>query len=97
MPTLDNLKVQNPRLKLIEFFPDDPVVPVCDCVLDVVRGRVDKDARIVPRPRLDPGVLVDRTELLELPVGDRCGQMNEKCRHFLANWHQIEVFRFTLR
>ena len=46
-------------------------VPVGEGVLDVVAGGVDEDATLVPGPRLDADVLVDRAQVLQLTVADR--------------------------
>jgi len=49
---------------------DDAVVAVQKGVLDVVEGRVDEDAEVVPRAALDAHSLVQDAELLELAVAD---------------------------
>ena len=46
-------------------------IPVGEGVLDVVAGGVDEDATLVPGPRLDADVLMDRAQVLQLTVADR--------------------------
>ena len=58
--------------------PDDPVIAVGDGVLDVVGRRVDEDAGVVPGSRLDPGVLVNGAEQLELLVADVDGVLGQQ-------------------
>ena len=45
--------------------------PVGEGVFDVVAGGVDEDAALVPRAALHSDVLVDRAQVLQLPVADR--------------------------
>ena len=57
---------------------NDSVIAVGDGVLDVVGRRVDEDAGVVPGSRLDPGVLVDGAEQLQLLVADVDGVLRQQ-------------------
>jgi len=45
-------------------------LPIGESVFDVVRGGVDEHPRLLPSSRLDPDVLVDGGQRLELTVAD---------------------------
>jgi hypothetical protein len=44
--------------------------PLREAVFYMIQRRVDEDASIVPRARLDTNCLMDETMLREIPVGD---------------------------
>jgi hypothetical protein len=46
------------------------LVPLRQAILDVVERGVDKNACVIPSPRLDPYRLMDKAVLREIFVGD---------------------------
>ena len=59
------------------------MIAVGDRIFDVVGGRVDEDTGIIPRPGLNPRILVDGAEQLELFVTNVDGMFRQQghCRH----------------
>ncbi len=57
---------------------NDSVISIGDCVLDVIRRGVNEDAGIVPRSRLDPGVLVDEAKQFQLLVANVNGMLRQQ-------------------
>lgn len=49
---------------------DYPVIPIVNGVLDVIAGRVNKHAAVVPSSRFHSGILVNGTQRFELSVAN---------------------------
>ena len=64
----------------------DSHLPLRETILDVVEGRVDENAGVIPGARLDADGLVDECMLAEGLVGDGDSYENMKISQNRSRW-----------